>query len=173
MTARRTALLVTSLCFGACSSSRLAPGDALITPDVQNVLFQSTGGGLHGAPPSGAACDPAVWQYFITMSTHEVNWSGCDVIGASTDPASYTPAGVVNPLDASAWSAVSNALDGVYITGKMSCGADLDYRTLTIERAGNHDVTFGDDFYACENKYVNYVDSNSLDNLYTTLSNLP
>ena len=166
-------ILVSLLGLGACGSGTEGTGSAVITPDTQNVMFQSTGGGFHGGPPSGAACDPAVWQYFITMATHDVNWTGCAVSGSATDPASYELAVVDHPLDAVTWSRVTNALDGVYITGKMTCGADLDYRSLTVERAGDHFVTYGDDFYGCQNEYVNYVDSNSLDFLYGTLNALP
>lgn len=170
---KRLAFFFAMIGLPACGSGSLGGTSPVITSDVLNVMFQSTGGGLRQPPPSGAGCDPAVWQYFITIATRDVSWTGCIVSGPATDPASYAPQVVDHPLDAATWSGVSDALNALTTSAATSCGADLDFRTLTVERANDDFVTYGDDFYACQKEYARYVTSASLDNLATTLSALP
>src|SRR5690242_9175074 len=99
-----------TLWLGACGSGTLAPGNqpngSVLTPAVVSAVFQSQGGGFAPLPPADAACDPGKWTYVITLATQDVNWSGCTVSGAQSDPASYMPASVDHPLDAAHWSAV-------------------------------------------------------------------
>jgi hypothetical protein len=147
-------------------------GDAILAQPAVKVTFQSSGGGFHGVPPQGAACDPARWTYVIAMATHDVRWTGCTMNGPYDDPASFVPSTVDHPLDAAAWPAVESALANLHVSDETRCGADKDSWTLTVERSDGT-VTYGDDFYACEKQYQNYVAEAGLDALYAVLSKLP
>jgi len=164
------------LLLGACSSgtpgTTTTPGDSVLTSAVVAATFQSTAPGFSAPLPSGAACDPGVWTYAITLATHDVSWSGCAVNGPQTDPGSYAPATIDHPLDSTQWATVHAALAGVTVSDRNSCGADKNTEIFTVHTSSDS-VTYGDDFYACQHQHASYVTSDSLDHLYATLYALP
>ncbi|MES1165619.1 MAG: hypothetical protein ABUR63_07680, partial [Verrucomicrobiota bacterium] len=131
----------------------------------------SSGGGFHGLPPAGAACDPAQWTYLITLATQHVAWTGCTVSGYESDPGSYAVT-TKDRMVVSEWPAVRAALENVTVSHATTCGADRDVWALSVQTA-TATTTYGDDFYVCEKHYPQYVVSESLDNLYAELNQLP
>jgi hypothetical protein len=180
MTRVDTKVLVAALfvvpCFAGCGGKTLgtnpAATDSVITPDVVSASFQSLSAGYSQPIPSGTACDPGQWTYAITLATHDVTWTGCDVNGGWGDPNSYTPATVDHAVDPIDWATVSVALAEVTLSAGTSCGEDKNAEVLTVQTATDS-TTYGDDFYACLKQYPGYVKSAGLDNLYATLSTLP
>ena len=161
-------------CLVACGTATDGtPNGSVLRPAVVSATFQSTAPGWGPpAPPPGAACNPGVWTYVITLAAHHVTWTGCTVNGSQTDPSSYTPSTVDHFPDSTHWDSVQAALAAVTLSDRTSCGADGNTESITMQTASDA-VTYGDDFYACEHQHPSYVTRESLDNLYATLSALP
>jgi hypothetical protein len=162
------------LAMASCSEADGKAGNSAGTvmgPAVTKVTLASSGGGFHGVPPSGAACDPSQWTYVITIASHALAWRGCTVNGSFSDPASFVLASSGTQLDDSSWVSVESALGAVTVSTSNSCGADKDSWSLMVDTA-NGSTIYGDDFYACQKIYAQYVTENSLGSLQTTLNRL-
>jgi hypothetical protein len=159
----------------ACSSGEGLPQPttgAVVSATTAHVTLASKGGGFGPSLPQGAACDPGVWSYAITLASHDVAWNGCAMNGSWDDPAAFVPASSDEQVDAATWAPIQSALNQLAISYEKGCGADAASRDLTIDDPTGT-VVYGDDFYACLMNYPRYVTTGSLDVLQTTLTNLP
>jgi len=155
---------------GAPSNSfSTAPGSSVLVGDVTQVTFTSRGGGLHGNPPPGAACDPSQWSYTIGFADQTLSSITCTLTGDWTLAADYMPVTLLISLDAPQWQTVRAALGAVTVSSQRDCGADADTRDLTVAR-GEASLTYGDDFYGCLPSYPVFVTFDSLNNLWSVLS---
>jgi hypothetical protein len=163
---------------GSCSTPttnpdgfNTTPGQTVVAGGITTVIFTSLGGGFHGVPPSGAACDPAQWTYNIGLEYRTLQAKTCKVTGDAADPASYFLDDEPFTLSDAQWMAIDAAVAGVKVSGKTSCGADADQRELTVvSTAGS--LTYGDDFYACQTIHQHFVTFDSLSNLEQVLEGI-
>jgi hypothetical protein len=148
------------------------PGQSVVAAGVTTVTFSSLGGGFHGSPPSGAACDPAQWTYTIGLDNRTLAAKTCKVTGDAADPASYFLDDEPYILTDAQWTAVDGAVAGVTVSGKTTCGADADQRELTVASADGS-LTYGDDFYACQTSaHQHFVTTDSLGQLQLVLEGI-
>ena len=148
-----------------------SPGSSVLVAGVELVTFTSLGGGLHPAPPPGAACDPYKWTYAVSFTDKTRSSMTC-ATSDFTDPTTYVPNNELISLDGSDWTTVESAIAAVTVSDKTTCGADADQRELTV-KAAMGSLTYGDDFYACYKGYTSFVDSGRLDNLQAALGAIP
>ena len=147
------------------------PGQSVVAAGITTVTFSSLGGGFHGVPPSGAACDPAQWTYNIGLEYRTLQAKTCKVTGDAADPASYFLDDEPFTLPDAQWTSIDAAVAGVKVSGKTNCGADADHRELTVVSADGS-LTYGDDFYACQATYQHFVTFDSLSNLEQVLEGI-
>jgi hypothetical protein len=146
-----------------------APGSSVLVGDVTQVTFTSRGGGYHGNPPAGAACDPAQWSYTIGFADQTLSSITCTLAGDWTVAANYTSVTRMISLDPVQWQTVRAAIEAVTVSSQRTCGADADTRDFTVVR-GEASLTYGDDFYGCVTSYSAFVTSASLGNLWSVVS---
>jgi hypothetical protein len=144
---------------GAATGFNTRPGESVVANGGTTVTFSSLGGGFHGSPPSGAACDPAQWTYTIGLDHRTLTAKTCKVTGDTADPASYFLDDEPYTLTDAQWAAVAGAVAGVTVSAKTTCGADADQRELTVASADGS-LTYGDDFYACQTSAHQYSATN-------------
>jgi hypothetical protein len=164
------AVFAMASCSGADGKAGNLNG-TVIGPAVTKVTLASSGGGFHGVPPSGAACDPSQWAYEVTIASHALASRICTVNGPYSDPTSFVLASSDTQLDDSSWASVESALAALTVSTSNLCGADKDSWSLTVDTASGSTL-YGDDFYACQKTYAQYVTETSLGNLQTTLNRL-
>lgn len=151
------------------NSFSTAPGSSVLVGDVTQVTLTSRGGGFHGSPPSGAACDPAQWSYTVGFGDQTLSSITCSVTGDGTLPGDYLPITTLISPDPVQWQTVRAAIEGVTVSSQRTCGADADTRDLTVVR-GEASLIYGDDFYGCVTSYSAFVTSASLGNLWSVVS---
>ena len=147
-------------------------GGSVLTANVTQVTYASLGGGFGPAPTAGAPCDPGKWSYVISFAARTLASTTCTVDGPYDDPASFVPNAEQITLDDTQWQSVKAAIAAVTVSNKTSCGADAGQRQLEVDSTTGS-VTYGDDFYACEPNYPQFVTTQSLDNLWAVLSAIP
>src|SRR4051812_4215499 len=79
-------VVVIALAGAGCSGGSLSgddfattPGSSVLTSAVRTVILTSLGGGFHGGPPAGAACDPSQWSYLLSPEAKRLAFSGCRI----------------------------------------------------------------------------------------------
>jgi hypothetical protein len=144
------------------------PGDSVLTASVRNAILSSTGGGFHGWPAAGAACDPSHWSYLVAFEQKRLAFSGCRVQGDASLPESYVPAMDNINLDAPQLETLTAAVHAVTVSARRECGADADSRELRVESATGA-LTYGDDFYGCLMDHDYFVGFDALNNLTSVL----
>ena len=157
---------------GCGSGEPLQQQNGVVTGATVSVVLASTGGGLGPGTPQGAACDPSVWTYTVTLANHDVGWDRCQVTGAWDNPTDYVLDQGKIQVAAGSWAAIQSALDGLQFSSGTSCGEDAPSRDLTVTNASGS-VQYGDDFYACTMTFPRYVTFDSLNDLQKTLLNVP
>ena len=167
-------VLALFLFLAGCNSAAMTggfattPGDSVLVGGVTRVTLTSLGGGFHGNPPSGAACDPSKWEYTVNFGDQTQFSNTCSVTGDGTAPTDYVPDMLLVSLDTQ-WPTVEGAIAAVTVSGKRLCGADADHWTFTVAR-GDATQLYGDDFFGCQTTYSEFVTRDSLASLLTVLS---
>jgi hypothetical protein len=159
-------------CGGGSSSGddfATTPGTSVLTSAVRTVILTSLGGGFHGGPPAGAACDPSQWSYLLSPEAKRLAFSGCRIQGDASLPESYVTALDNLPLDGPQLETLTAAVHAVTVSAGRQCGADADQRELRVESAGAA-LTYGDDFYGCLMDYDQFVAFDGLNNLTTVFA---
>jgi hypothetical protein len=150
---------------GGAGSGGKNPGDSVLVPDAQHVIWTNNGGGLIVLPPVGANC-PVSARYDLALQGW-LAWSICS--GSDpTDAGSYTVVTGGRELIGSELSQATAAARAVTISDRVMCGADKPNLTLEIVTPSGSTV-YGDDFYACDKQYGQYVISAALDQLGSVL----
>ena len=162
---------------GGCGSGSLsgggggfatATGSSVLTPAVRKVTLTSKGGGFYVPPPAGAACDAGLWSYTFSLDTQQLAFDGCRLVGDQSLPESYVPAMDQFPITDPQFQTLTAAIAAVTVSANRQCGADANYRELTVESA-NGSLTYGDDFYGCLTTYHDFVTFDGLNNLSSVL----
>lgn len=159
----RSFLLVTALLpLAACTSPGHVtdPGDSIYTSDVRKLVVQDRGGGLIVPPPAGAACNPQLATYTLTVSGHQLDWQYCEMTGSGST-ATYTPRTGSRALQAAEWSALQPKLAALIVSDRIDCGADKPQFALIVTTSAG-DLEYGDDFYACQDRARPYIVSDAL-----------
>jgi hypothetical protein len=157
----------------ACTSGRgpaTTPGDPIYTPDVRKLVVEDRGGGFAPGPPPGAACNPQLATYTLTVAAHRLDWQYCEQTGSGPD-ATYAPRSGSRVLTAAEWDALQPTLAALIVSDAMSCGADKPRLAVTVT-TGDGDLEYGDDFYACLDRTRPYVVSDALDRALGALGQL-
>ena len=150
---------------GGTGAGGTNPGDSVLVPDAQHVIWTNNGGGLIVLPPAGANCSVSA-RYELALQ----GWLAWSVCSSSdpTDAGSYTMVTGGRELIGSELSQATAAARAVTISGRTTCGADKPSLTLEIVAASGSTL-YGDDFYACNKTYAQYVVSDQLDQLGSVL----
>jgi hypothetical protein len=167
--------VVVALASAGCSGGSLSgdvatgefattPGSSVLTSAVRTVILTSSGGGFHGSPPAGAACDPSQWSYLLSPEAKRLAFSGCRIQGDARLPESFVPAWDNLPLDDAQLETLTAAVRAVTVSARRECGADADERELRVESAVAA-LTYGDDFYGCIMDHDHFVAFEGLNNL--------
>jgi len=162
--------VLAALAAGGCGGGNLtgefatAPGSSVLTPAIRKVTLTSNGGGFHGSPPAGAACDPSHWSYTLPLDTKRLAFTGCRIVGDQSLPESYVPAMDDFSITDAQFETATAAVRAVTVSANRQCGADADFRELRVESAGAA-LTYGDDFYSCVANYDHFVTFDGLSNL--------
>jgi hypothetical protein len=144
------------------------PGESVLVDSTTSFTLASSGGGLVGPRPQGAACDPGVWTFTVRVDTSGFEWDRCDVAGVGSDAADYTRATGSRTLSAAELDTAKSAARMVRVSGQNICGADKPTLHMSVASASGT-IVYGDDFYSCLKLEAHYVESASLDNLHTVL----
>jgi len=140
-------------------------GDSVLVPDAQEVIWTDNGGGFIVLPPPGASCSVRARYDWTLQGTLE--WSMCT--GSDpTDAGSYRMVTGRRELTADERTQAIAAARAVTISDRVMCGADKPTLTLEIVTPSGS-IVYGDDFYACDKQYAQYVISAALDQLGNVL----
>jgi hypothetical protein len=133
--------------------------------------IDSSGGGLPTPRPQGAACDPQIWTYTVSITSSELLWDRCDVSGSGTAAEDYTHNMGSRILSAAELDTAKSAARMVHVSNRTSCGADKPTLHMVVN-APSGAIIYGDDFYACRKQDNAYVEGASLDSLQAVLQSL-
>jgi hypothetical protein len=169
---RSSVLLCVALSLAACTGGGpvTAAGESVFTADVRKLTLENRGGGFSPLPPPGAACDPRIATFTLTVAGHQLAWEYCQVTGSGST-ATYTPRSGVRALGAEEWSALEPTLAALIVSDAMTCGADKPTLALIVT-TGEGDLEYGDDFYACRDRSKPYIVSDALSSAQQALGEL-
>jgi hypothetical protein len=157
----------------ACSSqgSGAAPGDSVVIAGTSHVIWKTVGGGFGPGIPPGASCHFEA-TYDLDVHAGSLSWSVCQAAGNDyTDPTAFSTVTGSRTLTADERAQATAAAAAVEVSNRTTCGADLDSRSLDVNGTSGS-ITYGDDFYACEKMYDQYVFSDELANLRSVLDGM-
>lgn len=156
---------------GGDGSLATAPGASVLVSSASEAIVESLAGGFGPQRPVGAACDSGLWTYDLGLDAGRLAWIRCDIAGTGTNPTDYTPSTGSRILSASEQASAKAALGAVHVSAARLCGADKN--TMTLEIVGARaSLVYGDDFYGCDMKHAQYVESNGLTNFGIVLNAL-
>jgi hypothetical protein len=158
---------------GACSTQdgNPGPGDGVVIAGTSHVIWKSAGGGYGVQVPAGAACHFEA-TYDLDMHAGSLSWSLCKVTGNDfSDPSAYSTFAGSRTLSAEERAQATAAATAVKVSNANSCGADLDSRSLEVEGTSGA-IVYGDDFYACQHLFQQYVFSSQLQSLRNALDGM-
>lgn len=170
---RSSLILIAALPLVGCTSGGghvTDPGESIFTSDVRKLVVENRGGGFAPSPPAGAACNPQLASYTVTIAGHQLDWQFCEVTGSGST-ATYTPRAGARTLDSAEWSALQPKLAALVVSGAQTCGADKpEFAAIVTTSAG--DLEYGDDFYACQDRSRPYLLSDTLGQALAALGEL-
>jgi hypothetical protein len=145
-----------------------APGDSVLVPGTDHVVWKRDGGGYGPEIPAGAACHLEA-SYDVSLKFGTLAWRVCRLSGTdSTDPAAFTVDESSRVLSSTEQAQARAAIGAVRVTDGTGCGADLAFMSLEVNSASGQ-IVYGDDFYGCRKLYQHYVNSDDLDRLLGVL----
>lgn len=159
--------------FTACSTqaSDTVVAESVVVPGTNEVIWRSVGGGYGPAIPAGASCHFES-SYDLDTRAGSLAWSVCKLSGDDfSDPAAYATVTGSRTLSADERAQAAAAARAVTVSNQTPCGADLDYRSLEVDSTSGS-IIYGDDFYACEKQFAQYVDNVGLQALWVVLDGM-
>lgn len=160
---RSLLLLTAAVPLAACTSGGghvTDPGESIYTSDVRKLVIENRGGGFLPPLPAGAACDPQLATYTLTVGGHQLDWQYCEMTGTGST-ATYTPRTGSRALQATEWSALQPKLAALVVSDRHDCGVDKPTYVLTVTTPAG-DLEYFDDFYSCTDPSRLYVRSDPL-----------
>lgn len=163
-----------SIGLGACSSQgggTAGTNESVVGAGTSHVVWKTDGGGFGPQLPAGASCHYEA-SYDLDLGDGSLGWSICKVTGTDfNDPAAFsTVVGWRTLTFAERTHAIATAA-AVKVSNVTTCGADLDSRSLVVEGTAGS-ITYGDDFYACEKLFDQYVHTAQLESLREVLDGM-
>jgi hypothetical protein len=166
-------LVIVPACHDDGAKFAVTPDAGVLVGAVTEVAVESFGGGFPGAAqPAGAGCNPQLWRLDVTLGSGLFSWRWCTVMADGGTAADYVLTTGSRTLTASELAGVEAALAAVRVSARTDCGADKERLTMTVVQ-GSAQMVYGDDFYACDMMEAQYVQSQGLDALVSTLTTLP
>ena len=154
----------------ACSTQGEGPttGNSVLVNGAQHVVWSNLGGGFTPPIPATASCHLDA-SYDFDLGGGSLSWSVCTIAnGDYSNPAAYSTVTGSRVLTADERTQATNAARAVTVSIGTSCGADKPSLTLAVATHAGMTL-YGDDFYACQKMYDQYVASSPLDQLGDTL----